>query len=40
MNSFSVAPDFELNDVSGLPVRLSSFKGQKNLVLVFLRGFL
>ena len=29
------APDFELPDQHGTPVRLSSFRGNKNVVLVF-----
>ena len=29
------APDFELRDQHGQPVRLSSFRGRKNVVLVF-----
>jgi len=29
------APDFELSDQHGKPVRLSSFRGAKNVVLVF-----
>ena len=29
------APDFELKDQHGEPVRLSSFRGDKNVVLVF-----
>ena len=29
------APDFELKDQHGAPVRLSSFRGSKNVVLVF-----
>ncbi|HSR26140.1 MAG TPA: redoxin domain-containing protein, partial [Candidatus Eisenbacteria bacterium] len=29
------APDFELKDQHGQPVRLSSFRGDKNVVLVF-----
>jgi peroxiredoxin len=29
------APDFELKDQHGTPVKLSSFVGQKNVVLVF-----
>ena len=31
----SEAPDFELPDQHGTPVRLSSFRGAKNVVLVF-----
>jgi mycoredoxin-dependent peroxiredoxin len=30
-----VAPDFELPDQHGTPVKLSSFRGEKNVVLVF-----
>jgi cytochrome oxidase Cu insertion factor (SCO1/SenC/PrrC family) len=37
---FTFAPDFELNDVHGQAVRLSNFKGKKNVILIFLRGFL
>jgi len=29
------APDFELQDQDGTPVRLSSFRGSKNVVVVF-----
>jgi mycoredoxin-dependent peroxiredoxin len=29
------APDFELKDQHGIPVTLSQFRGQKNVVLVF-----
>jgi peroxiredoxin len=35
-----LAPDFELKDVTGNTVRLSSFRGSKPVVLAFLRGFL
>ena len=35
-----LAPDFELNDVPGNPVRLSDFRGKKPIVLAFLRGFM
>jgi peroxiredoxin len=35
-----VAPDFELEDVAGRVVQLSSFRGSKPVVLAFLRGFL
>lgn len=34
-----LAPDFELPDINGAPVRLSSYRGQKVVVLAFLRGF-
>ena len=34
------APDFELEDLTGNPVRLSSFRGSKPVVLAFLRGFM
>jgi peroxiredoxin len=34
-----LAPDFELSDVHGQPVRLSAFRGAKVVVLAFLRGF-
>lgn len=35
-----IAPDFELPDTQGNPVRLSSFRGSKSVVLAFLRGFM
>jgi len=35
-----LAPDFELEDINGNPVSLSSFRGSKSIVLVFLRGFM
>lgn len=34
------APDFELEDIKGRPVRLSSFRNGKPVVLAFLRGFM
>jgi peroxiredoxin len=34
-----LAPDFELADTQGQPVRLSSFRG-RTVVLVLLRGFI
>jgi mycoredoxin-dependent peroxiredoxin len=33
------APDFALPDFRGETVRLSQFQGDKNVVLVFNRGF-
>jgi len=35
-----LAPDFELQDVTGKTFRLSSYRGKKVVVLAFLRGFL
>jgi peroxiredoxin len=34
------APDFELTDVNGNAIRLSSFHGRKPVILAFLRGFM
>lgn len=36
----TIALDFELPDTDGEAVRLSDFRGEKNVVLIFLRGFL
>jgi peroxiredoxin len=33
------APDFALDDFQGCRVRLSDFRGRKQVVLVFNRGF-
>ncbi len=33
-----LAPDFTLASLAGPPLRLSSFRGTKNVVLVFYRG--
>jgi len=33
------APEFTLPDFSGVPVILSDFRGEKNVLLVFNRGF-
>ena len=35
-----LAPDFELKDINGNVIRLSSFRGSKPVVLTFLRGFM
>lgn len=40
MKIFTIAPEFELHDFDGKLVKLSDFQDNKNLVLVFLRGFL
>lgn len=34
-----LAPDFSLESLAGPVVTLSSFRGQKNVVLVFYRGY-
>jgi peroxiredoxin len=34
-----LAPDFELEDITGNSIRLSSFRGNQPVVLAFLRGF-
>ncbi len=34
-----IAPDFSLPDFSGNLVSLSDFRGRKNVLLVFNRGF-
>ncbi len=33
------APDFELADFTGKRIRLSNYKGNSNVLLVFNRGF-
>jgi len=35
-----LAPDFELKDTRGRIHRLSSYRGEKVIVLAFLRGFM
>jgi mycoredoxin-dependent peroxiredoxin len=35
----TLAPDFELTDTHGQAICLSAFRGQKNVLLVFNRGF-
>jgi peroxiredoxin len=34
----NTAPDFSLTDTEGRTVRLSDYKGMKNIILVFNRG--
>ena len=34
-----IAPDFKAADSEGKTIQLSAYKGQKNIVLVFNRGF-
>ena len=34
------APEFELQDIKNRTIRLSSYRGEKVVVLAFLRGFL
>jgi peroxiredoxin len=38
-NQAIMAPDFTAADTEGKTVQLAAFKGQKNVVLVFNRGF-
>ena len=39
-NILPTAPDFTLEDFKGQTVTLSQYEGQKNVLLVFNRGFL
>ena len=34
-----IAPDFSLPDFFGTPISLSHYRGRKNVLLVFNRGF-
>ncbi len=34
----TVAPDFTLESKDGMPITLSTYRGKKNIVLVFYRG--
>jgi len=36
----ALAPDFELVDVNGRCIRLSDFRGDRPILLAFLRGFM
>jgi peroxiredoxin len=38
--NLTIAPDFELPDIDGRPVRLSAYRGQRYVVLVFNRSLL
>ena len=40
MEQFELAPDFVLTDTNGKVVRLSQFRGEKFILLEFLRGFI
>lgn len=40
MKNLPLAPNFELPDFEGRPVKLSDYKDRQNVVLVFLRGFM
>ena len=35
-----IAPDFKLKDINEHTVQLSSYRGQKIIILAFLRGFM
>jgi len=35
-----LAPDFDLLNIQGKPIQLSSYRGEKVIVLAFLRGFM
>jgi hypothetical protein len=35
----TLAPDFELEDINGRKIRLSDYRNQKYVVLVFYRGY-
>jgi len=35
----TAAPEFSMTDSAGVTVRLSDYRGEKNVVLVFNRGF-
>lgn len=40
MPELKIPPDFELPDLHGNPIRLSAYRGKKNVLLAFLRGFM
>ena len=39
VNPGTTAPDFNLESVEGNRVKLSSFQNQKNVILIFYRGY-
>lgn len=39
INPGTAAPDFNLESVEGTRIKLSSFQNQKNVILVFYRGY-
>ena len=36
---YKIAPDFSMDDSQGRTIKLSDYKGKKNVMLVFNRGF-
>jgi len=40
LQSGEIAPDFVLDDINGNTIRLSSYRGNKPILLSFLRGFI
>jgi peroxiredoxin len=36
---YKIAPNFNASDTEGRSIRLSEYKGKKNVMLVFNRGF-
>ncbi len=40
MKVFTIAPNFELEDYQNNLVQLTNYAGKKNIILVFLRGFM
>ncbi|MFA5316853.1 MAG: hypothetical protein WC369_05465 [Dehalococcoidales bacterium] len=38
-NQYKIAPDFSAIDTEGSKIKLSEYRGKKNVMLVFNRGF-
>lgn len=38
-NQYKIAPDFDAIDTEGRNIKLSEYRGKKNVMLVFNRGF-